>query len=65
MRLLVPLAELPPLTLLAEPSTYSATQEELDAMERGELDPTRKAEITACARSAFHRLMAMEPQGSC
>lgn len=63
--MLVPIAELPPMSFVAEPSTYSATQAEIDAMERGEIDDTRKTEIMACARSAFHRMMAMEPQGSC
>lgn len=53
------------MSFVAEPSTYSATQAEIDAMERGEIDDTRKTEIMACARSAFHRMMAMEPQGSC
>lgn len=65
MRLTTPIAELPVLSFAAEPDTIGSTREEMEAYERGEIEPLRRTEIEVCARLAFQRLVTWQVAGSC
>lgn len=65
MQLTVPIAELPCLAFAAEPRSYGSTVEEMEAYQRGEVEPCRRTEIETCARLAFQRLVAWQVAGSC